>query len=47
MTIDKHNEKTAAELAALLVARIEGKLPPEPQSRTHDQELIVREPNAR
>ena len=40
ITMDKHNEKTAAELAALLVARMDGALPPEPQMRTHDQELI-------
>ena len=41
VTIDKHNEKTAADLAALLLARMDGKLPPEPQARTHDQELVV------
>ena len=41
VTIDKHNEKTAADLAALLLARMAGDLPPEPQARTHDQELVV------
>ena len=41
VTIDKHNEKTAADLAALLLARMAGTLPPEPQARTHPQELVV------
>ena len=41
VTIDKHNERIAADLAALLLARMDGKLPPEPQARTHDQELVV------
>lgn len=43
VTIDKHNERSAADLAALLLARMDGKLPPEPQARTHDQELVVLE----
>ena len=42
VTIDKHNEKTAEEMADLLVARMEGRLPPEPQVRTHAHELVVR-----
>ena len=42
VTIDKHNEKTAEEMAALLVARMEGSLPPGPQCRTHPHELVVR-----
>ena len=42
VTIDKHNERTAAEMADLLVARMEGRLPPEPQFRTHAHELVVR-----
>ena len=41
VTIDKHNERVAADLAALLLARMDGKLPPEAQARTHDQELVV------
>ncbi len=41
VTVDKHNEKIAADLAALLLARMAGDLPPEPQARTHDQELVV------
>ena len=41
VTIDKHNEKTAEEMAGLLVARMEGSLPPEPQSQTHPHELVV------
>ena len=40
VTIDKHNEKTAEEMAALLLARIGGKLPPEPQVRCHPHELV-------
>ena len=43
VTIEKHNERSAADLAALLLARMDGKLPPEPQARTHDQELVVLE----
>ena len=41
VTIDKHYEKTAVDLAALLLARMAGTLPPEPQARTHPQELVV------
>ena len=41
ITIDKHNERTAELLAGLLPERISGSLPPEPQTRTHAQELIV------
>ncbi|MGN0843685.1 MAG: GntR family transcriptional regulator [Kiritimatiellia bacterium] len=44
VTIDKHNERTAAELAHLLLDRLAGRLPPEPQRRTHVQELIARVP---
>lgn len=41
VTLDKHNERTAADLASLLLARMAGKLPPEPQARTNAQELVV------
>jgi DNA-binding LacI/PurR family transcriptional regulator/DNA-binding transcriptional regulator YhcF (GntR family) len=41
VTIDKHNEKTAEEMATLLLARMDGKLPPEPQVRCHPHELVV------
>ena len=41
VTMDRHNEKTAADLADLLLARMAGKLPPEPQVRTHEQELVA------
>ena len=40
-TIDKHNEITAEEMAALLVARIAGKLPAAPQCRSHPHELVI------
>lgn len=40
VTIDKHNERTAEEMASLLLARISGKLPPEPQVRCHPHELV-------
>ena len=42
VTIDKHNELTAAEMADLLVARMEGRLPSAPQCRTHAHELVAR-----
>lgn len=42
VTIDKHNERTAEEMAELLVARMNGSLPPGPQCRTHPHELVVR-----
>lgn len=41
VTIDKHNEKTAEEMAELLLARIEGRLPAGPQVRCHPHELVV------
>lgn len=40
-TIDKHNEKTAEDMAELLVARMDGHLPPGPQCRTHPHELVI------
>ena len=42
VTIDKHNERTAAEMAALLAARLAGELPLEPQCRQHAFELVER-----
>ena len=44
VTIDKHNERSAEDLAALIVARMDGTLPPEPQARIHANELIVIHP---
>ncbi len=44
-TIDKHNERTAEDLARLLLDRMAGRLPPEPQRRTHQQELIAHVPD--
>jgi DNA-binding LacI/PurR family transcriptional regulator len=41
VTIDKHNERSAEDLAALVVARMDGTLPPEPQARIHANELVV------
>ena len=43
VTVDKHNEKTAEELADLLSRRMSGELPPEPQCVSHPHELVVRE----
>lgn len=43
VTMDKRSDRTAADLAALLAARMEGRLPPEPQVRTHNQQLVVNE----
>lgn len=40
VTIDKHNERTAAEMAALLAQRLAGELPSGPQCRVHPFELI-------
>ena len=42
VTIDKHNERIAGEMAALLLDRMAGRLPDAPQSRTNPFELIVR-----
>ena len=42
VTVDKHNERTAEDMARLLVARMAGELPPEPQLLTHPHELVVR-----
>ena len=44
VTIDKHNERCAEDLAELIVARIDGTLPPEPQIRMHLNELVVISP---
>lgn len=43
VTMDKRSDLTAADLSALLAARLEGRLPPEPQVRTHGQTLVVHE----
>ncbi len=40
VTIDKHNELTSEDLASLLLARMAGSLPPEPQVRVHKHELV-------
>ena len=40
VTMDKHYEKTASSLAALLLARMDGSLPPEPQAHASGQELV-------
>lgn len=44
VTVDKHNERSAEDLAALVLARMDGTLPPEPQARIHDHELVVLSP---
>ncbi len=40
VTVDKHNERTATDMVELLLARMEGKLPPEPQARIHKHEVV-------
>ena len=40
VTVDKHNERTSEDLAALVLARIDGTLPPEPQARIHAHEVV-------
>ena len=40
VTIDKHNELASEGLASLLLARMAGTLPPEPQARIHKHELV-------
>ena len=40
VTVDKHNERSAQDIAELLLARTEGKLPAEPQARIHAHEVI-------
>jgi hypothetical protein len=41
VTIDKHNELASEDLASLLLARMDGSLPPKPQARIHKHELVV------
>ena len=41
VTVDKHNAKSSEDLAELVIARMEGRLPPEPQTRIHRHELVV------
>ena len=41
VTVDKHNERSAEDLAALVAARMDGSLPPEPQARIHAHEVVV------
>ncbi len=41
VTVDKHNEKTAEDMADLLVARMAGTLPPAPQCRLHRHEIVT------
>lgn len=40
VTVDKHNERSAQDIAELLLARMEGRLPAEPQARIHAHEVI-------
>ena len=40
ITIDKHNELASEGLASLLLARMAGTLPPEPQARIHAHEVV-------
>lgn len=41
VTIDKHNELTVRDMVALLLDRLAGRLPDEPQPRAHAHELVV------
>ncbi len=41
VTVDKHNERSSEDLAALIVARMDGTLPLEPQARIHAHEVVV------
>ena len=40
VTVDKHNERTARDMVELLLARMAGTLPPEPQARIHAHEVV-------
>ncbi len=40
VTVNRHNEIIAENLAALVLARLDGTLPPEPQVRIHAHEII-------
>ena len=40
VTIDKHNERSAVDIAELIIARMAGTLPPEPQARIHKHEIV-------
>ena len=44
ITVDKHNELMATDIAELVVARMDGTLPPEPQARIHKHEIVVLSP---
>lgn len=45
VTVEKHNERTAEDMADLLLARLAGTLPPEPQARIHAHEVVVLDPS--
>ena len=40
VTVDKHNERSAKDLAELVLARMDGTLPREPQARIHQHEVV-------
>ena len=44
VTIDKHDEKAAETIASLVATRLDGSLPPEPQTRAIPHELVVHGP---
>ena len=46
VTVDKHNERSAEDIAELLLARMAGTLPPEPQARIHVHEIVEVEASA-
>ena len=41
VTVDKINKRSAEDLAALVAGRMDGMLPPEPQARIHNHEVVV------
>lgn len=45
VTVEKHNERTAEDMADLLLDRLAGTLPPEPQARIHAHEVVVLDPS--
>ena len=40
VTVNRHNEIIAENLASLVLARLDGTLPPEPQARIHEHEIV-------
>ena len=45
VTVDKRNGRSAEDIAGLILARMAGTLPPEPQTRIHEHELVILSPD--